>query len=73
MTGRTEPGDGVSYRCLTGHDIADFLRETEEVRLDGGARMRVCREHQAPLMMTKRPADRSEGPRSFQEAESEDG
>lgn len=44
----------VTYRCVVGHVIAagqlDALTET--VSLDGGASVRVCRDHGAPIAMT---------------------
>lgn len=44
-------GAPAMYHCSTGHSIpaADFERLSEIVTLDGGARVRVCIEHGAPV------------------------
>lgn len=42
------------YRCLTGHEIdaVALEEETEVVTLDDGAKLRLCREHGAPIAIT---------------------
>jgi hypothetical protein len=46
--------DEPTYACLVGHDIpVDELDQyTEVVILDGGARVRICREHGAPIAVS---------------------
>lgn len=41
----------VTYMCVTGHCIPPRELEvlTEEVELDNGARVRICKEHGAPI------------------------
>lgn len=59
-----------SYRCVTGHSIAGHLFDelTEEVNLDGGALVRVCREHFAPIAVSvEQDEERDEGPGSITE------
>lgn len=45
----------TTYRCVVGHEIppADLDRLTDLVMLDAGARVRICREHGAPIAETK--------------------
>jgi hypothetical protein len=48
--------DGIRYRCLAGHDItANELDQSTELQiLDAGARVRLCREHGAPIAVEAR-------------------
>jgi hypothetical protein len=48
----------IIYSCVTGHLIpdAELDRLTEVVSLDAGAQVRICREHGAPISLTKGPA-----------------
>jgi hypothetical protein len=47
----------ITYRCLAGHDIpvVQLDESTELVTLDGGAVVRICREHGAPVSVTTVP------------------
>jgi len=44
----------TGYMCSTGHSFAidEFELLTEERTLDGGARVRICRAHGAPISMS---------------------
>jgi hypothetical protein len=44
----------TSYRCLAGHDIEEEqLEQSTELRtLDGGAVVRLCKEHGTPLSVS---------------------
>jgi hypothetical protein len=56
----------IAYRCVVGHEIAtrDLDRETIVTSLDGGALIRICREHGAPTALRSRPVDNSDGSRA---------
>jgi hypothetical protein len=43
-----------SYSCVAGHPIPPDLLDqlSQELTLDGGAVVRVCREHYAPIVVT---------------------
>lgn len=47
----------TTYECVVGHEIAasELDSRTEIQTLDGGARVRVCVEHGAPIAMTEAP------------------
>ncbi|MBV9279158.1 MAG: hypothetical protein JOZ41_03670 [Chloroflexi bacterium] len=47
----------ISYACLAGHPIPDgeLERLTEIAILDGGAQVRLCREHAAPIASSISP------------------
>jgi hypothetical protein len=53
------PKGRTSYRCVTGHEIPvdDVVETTEVVTLDGGAVVRQCREHGAPIAIRVAPPD----------------
>ena len=55
MAGNNET---VTYRCLAGHEIpvAQLDEVTVLVTLDGGAVVRICRQHGAPVSVTTAPA-----------------
>ena len=46
------------YWCVTGHELpaAELEHLTEEVSLDRGALVRICREHGAPIGTSVAPA-----------------
>lgn len=53
----------LSYRCVVGHEIVpgELDRLTVVTSLDGGAEVRICREHGAPIALRSRPARTSTG------------
>lgn len=48
------------FRCVTGHEIdeSDLEACTELEVLDGGAEVRLCREHGAPIAVQIAPPSR---------------
>lgn len=49
--------DETTYWCVVGHRVLpqELERVTEEVVLDGAARVRICREHGAPIALRRGP------------------
>ncbi len=47
----------IAYWCVAGHDIvaSELENETETVMMDRGARVRICREHGAPIAWKESP------------------
>lgn len=47
----------TTYHCVVGHEIpsAELETRTELWVLDGGAEVRVCAEHGAPVALTRQP------------------
>jgi hypothetical protein len=62
MTEISNPRE-VTYRCVVGHAVpaSELDRLTAVTRLDGGAEVRLCREHGTPIAMTSRPGRTSHG------------
>jgi mannose-6-phosphate isomerase-like protein (cupin superfamily) len=48
-TSRSSDERSTIWFCVSGHTINNLADETEEVTLDQGALVRLCRHHGAPI------------------------
>lgn len=50
----------TAWSCVLGHPLIDLEAESELVIMDGGLRLRLCRLHMTPLLLTVAGTDKEE-------------